>query len=58
VIKAISANDIAMLYTDFQGTAMDPSEKTIDVRYKAIEVLRQESDGYWTLIVGNPSGRE
>ena len=58
VIKAISADDVAVLYTDFQGTAMDPSEKTIDVRYDAIEVLRRESDGYWTLIVGDSSGRE
>jgi ketosteroid isomerase-like protein len=58
VIKAISADDVAMLYTDFHGTAMDPSEKTIDVRYNAIEILRREPDGYWTLIVGDPSGRE
>ena len=35
VIKAISADDIAVLYTDFQGTTMDASEKTIDVRYNA-----------------------
>ena len=38
VMKAISADDVAVLYTDFQGTAMDASEKTIDVRYNAIEV--------------------
>jgi uncharacterized protein (TIGR02246 family) len=58
VMKAISADDVAVLYTDFQGTAMDASEKTIDVRYNAIEVLRRESDGCWTLIIGDPNGRE
>jgi len=37
---------------------MDASEKTIDVRYNAIEVLRQQPDGCWKLIVGDPNGRE
>ena len=46
VIKAISANDVAVLYTDFQGTTMD-----------AIEVLRREPDGCWNLIIGDPNGR-
>jgi ketosteroid isomerase-like protein len=57
-IKAISADDVAVLYTDFQGTTMDALEKTIDVRYNAIEVLRREPDGYWKLIVGDPNRRE
>jgi len=51
-------DDVAVLYTDFHGTTMDASEKTIDVRYNAIEVLRREPDGHWKLIVGDPNGRE
>ena len=58
VVRAISADDVTVLYTDFQGTTMDASEKTIDVRYNAIEVLRQQPDGCWKLIVGDPNGRE
>jgi hypothetical protein len=58
VIKAITVDDIAQLYTDFQGTAVDPTGKTIDVLYKAIEVLRRQPDGAWKLIVGDPNGRE
>jgi len=58
VIKAISADDVAVLYSDFEGTTMDASEKTIDVRYNAIEVLRRQPDGCWKLIVGDPNGRE
>jgi uncharacterized protein (TIGR02246 family) len=58
VIRAISVDDVAVLYTDFQGTTMDASEKTIDVRYNAIEVLRQQPDGCWKLIVGDPNSRE
>jgi uncharacterized protein (TIGR02246 family) len=57
-VKAISIDDVAVLYTDFQGTTMDASEKTIDVRYNAIEVLRQQPDGCWKLIVGDPNSRE
>ena len=58
VIRAISVDDVAVLYTDFQGTTMDASEKTIDVRYNAIEDPRQQPDGCWKLIVGDPNGRE
>jgi len=58
VIKAISVDDVAVLYTDFQGTTMDASERTMDVRYNAVEVLRQQPDGCWKLIVGDPNGRE
>jgi uncharacterized protein (TIGR02246 family) len=58
VIKAISADDVTVLYTDFQGTAMDVSATTINVRYSAIEVLRRQPDGGWKLIIGDPSGRE
>jgi len=56
VIRAINADDVAVLYTDFQGTTMDPSEKTIDVRYNAIEVFRRQPDASWKLIVGDPNG--
>jgi hypothetical protein len=58
VIKAISVDDVAGLYTDFQGTTMDASEKTMDVRYNAVEILRRQPGGCWNLIVGNPNGRE
>ena len=58
VIKAITVDDVALLYTDFQGTTVDASGKTIEIRHKAIEVLRRQPDGAWKLIVGDPNGRE
>jgi len=57
VIKAIGVDDVGVLYTDFQGTTMDASEKTMDVRYNAVEALRQQPD-CWKLIVSDPNGRE
>jgi hypothetical protein len=58
VSKAIRADDVPLLYTDFQGIAIDTSEKLIDIRNNAIEVLCQQRDGCWKVIVGNPNGRE
>jgi ketosteroid isomerase-like protein len=58
VIKAISVDNVAVLYADFQGTTTDATEKTMDVRYNAVEILRQQPDGCWKLIVGDPNGRE
>ena len=58
VIQAVSVDDIAILYTDFEGTTVDASGNTVDLRSKAIEVLRRQPDGTWQLIIGDPNGRE
>ena len=58
VIKAVTVGDIAQLYTDFEGTAVDGSGKSVALPNKAIEVLRRHYDGSWKLIVGDPNGRE
>jgi len=57
VIKAVTVGEIAHLSTDFDGTTVDDSGKTVPVHSKAIEVLRRQRDGAWKLIVGNPNGR-
>jgi uncharacterized protein (TIGR02246 family) len=58
VVRAVTVHDIAQLYTDFQGTTLDASGKTVEIRHKAIEVLRRQPDGTWKVIVGDPNGRE
>jgi uncharacterized protein (TIGR02246 family) len=58
VVRAATVGDIAQLYTDFEGTAMDGSGKTVEAQYKAIEVLRRQPDGAWKLIIGDPNGRK
>jgi pimeloyl-ACP methyl ester carboxylesterase/ketosteroid isomerase-like protein len=57
VIKTVVIDDIAQLYTDFEGTAVDESGATVEARYKAVEVLRRQPDGTWKLIMGDPNGR-
>jgi uncharacterized protein (TIGR02246 family) len=58
VVKAVPVGDVALLYTDFRGTTVNASGKGVEVRHKAIEVLRRQQDGTWNLIVGDPNGRE
>lgn len=58
VVKAIAVGNVAQLYTDFDGTTLDGSGKTVEVHYKAIEVLRRQPEGHWKLIVGDPNGRQ
>jgi uncharacterized protein (TIGR02246 family) len=57
VVRATTVGDIAQLYTDFEGTKLDKSGKTVPVRNKAIEVLHRQPDGRWKLIMGDPNGR-
>jgi len=58
VLRSVTVGDVALLYTDFDGTAVDASGKTVDVHYSAIEVLRRQLDGGWKLIVGDPNARK
>jgi uncharacterized protein (TIGR02246 family) len=58
VIRATTVGDIAQLYTDFEGTQLDESGKTVPIRNNAIEVLRRQPAGDWKLIMGDPNGRE
>jgi uncharacterized protein (TIGR02246 family) len=58
VLRVETVGDIAELYTDFAGTMLDGSGKTVPLRDKAIEVFRRQPDGTWKLIMGDPNARE
>jgi uncharacterized protein (TIGR02246 family) len=57
VVRAVTIGDIALLYTDFEGTTVDATGTTVEARNHAIEILRRQPDGAWKLIVGDPNGR-
>ena len=57
VIKTVVVDDIALLYTDFDGTTINAAGSTAETAFKAIEVLRRQPDGRWRLVVGDPRGR-
>jgi uncharacterized protein (TIGR02246 family) len=52
LVMAVTAGDIAVLYTDWHGTIAGNEERS-----RAIEVLRRQADGTWLLVVGDPNGR-
>jgi ketosteroid isomerase-like protein len=57
VVKSITVDDVALLYTDFQGSRVETSGRTVEIAHKAIELLRRQPDGIWKLMVGDPNGR-
>ena len=58
VVKAITLDNTTLLYTDFQGQpSMIREIETIEVRFKAIELVRRQPDGTWKFIVGDPNSR-
>jgi uncharacterized protein (TIGR02246 family) len=57
VLRVSRIDDLALLYTDFDGTTVDGSGKTIELRSRAIEVLRRQPDGTWKLVIGDPNAR-
>jgi uncharacterized protein (TIGR02246 family) len=56
-IKTVVVDNIALLYTDFDGTTIKASGSTAETAFKAIEVLRRQPDRTWRLVVGDPRGR-
>jgi uncharacterized protein (TIGR02246 family) len=57
VVQTVVVDDVAILYSDFEGTTVEASGKTVEIKSKAIEVLRRHPDAGWRLIVGDPNGR-
>ena len=57
VLRVTRMDDLALLYTDFDGTTVDRSGKAIELTSRAIEVLRRQPDGTWKLIIGDPNAR-
>ena len=57
VLRVTRIDDLAVLYTDFDGTTNDASGKKIELTSRAIEVLRRQPDGTWKLIIGDPNAR-
>src|SRR5262245_32826728 len=57
VVRSVVIDDVALLYSDFSGTAIGVSGAEAEVESKAVEVLRRQPNGTWKLIVGDPRGR-
>ena len=57
VSRCVTTGDLAILYTDFDGSVTDASGEMRGIRQRAIEVLRRQPDGAWKLVFGDPVAR-
>jgi ketosteroid isomerase-like protein len=58
VEQAITMEDVAVLYTNFEGERVDATGQPVRIQQHAIEILRLQPDGTWKLIFGDPWGRD
>ncbi len=56
--KSIQAGDIALLYSTWSLRGTGPDGKAVTMAGQGTEVVRQQPDGTWRLVVDNPSAVE
>jgi uncharacterized protein (TIGR02246 family) len=57
VEREVCVGDVALLYTDWEGTSVDADGGKLDRSSRALELLRRQPDRSWRLIVGDPHAR-
>ena len=56
VIGVIQSGDIALVNSEWSFNGTGPEGKTVSITGKATDVLRQQSDGNWRILIDNPWG--
>lgn len=56
VIGVVQTNDIALVNTEWSFNGSGPDGKSVTIIGKATDVLRQQSDGTWRILIDNPWG--
>jgi uncharacterized protein (TIGR02246 family) len=58
VVRTIMAADgLALLYNDWTITGKGPDGSDVEMRGKALEVVRRQPDGTWLYVIDDPFGR-
>jgi ketosteroid isomerase-like protein len=52
----IHTSDIALVNTEWSFNGTGPYGKSVTIIGKATDVLRQQSDGTWRILIDNPWG--
>jgi len=55
VVRA--ADDLAVLYNDWSGSATAPDGSTMTFAGRAVEIVRRQSDGSWRFAIDDPWAR-
>ena len=56
VIGVVQTNNIALVNTEWSFNGSGPDGKAVTITGKATDVLRQQSDGTWRILIDNPWG--
>jgi ketosteroid isomerase-like protein len=56
VSGVIQTSDIALVNTEWSFNGTGPDGKSVTITGKATDVVRQQSDGTWRILVDNPWG--
>jgi ketosteroid isomerase-like protein len=56
VIGVVQTSDIALVNTEWSFNGSGPDGKAVTITGKATDVLRQQSDGTWRILIDNPWG--
>jgi uncharacterized protein (TIGR02246 family) len=56
VKKVVHADNIALMISEWSLTGTDPDGKAIQMGGRASDVLRQQADGTWRVVIDNPMG--
>jgi ketosteroid isomerase-like protein len=52
----IQTSDIALVNTEWSFNGTGPDDKAVTISGKATDILRQQSDGDWHILIDNPWG--
>ena len=58
VKNVFKAGDIALVISEWSLNGTGPDGKAVSLRGKATDVLRQHSDGTWSILIDNPWGTD
>ncbi len=56
VKRVFRSSDIALVVTEWSFNGIGPDGKAVQLTGKATDVLRQQSDGTWRILIDNPWG--
>jgi ketosteroid isomerase-like protein len=56
--RVFRSSDIALIISEWSFKGIGPDGKAITLKGKATDVLRQQSDGTWRIIIDNPWGTD
>jgi ketosteroid isomerase-like protein len=58
VIRTLQASDFALVISEWSFNGTGPDGKPVNIAGKATDIIRQQSDGTWRILIDNPWGTD